>query len=107
MTTPNFKDFVAADVSKTFLNPDEFATWHNFDGTDMWIVITENTNNDSPLQYAEGIFVLRKTVYADPQILGYRPEEEQIMPLDGRDYRVASMSDEFGMYVINLEANVE
>lgn len=101
----NFKEHVATDRS-VFLNPDEFAELHVLDGVEVSVVVDPLSDNAHPLAYAEGISIVRLTVYATPDALGYTPVQDQNIELDGDIYQVVQVAEEFGVLVIQLERNV-
>lgn len=106
MTVPKLKDTFSSDIS-TFLNPDEFAGIHTIDGREMHAVITEATENQHPMSYADGVSLARKVVYLDSTELGYKPREGGYMNINGRPFFVTGVSDEEGIYVLTMEANVD
>jgi len=101
---PSFKDVLAQDVD-LFLNPDEFADTHTIDGRPVRAVIDENSDNQHPLVYAEGVSLVRKVLFVAPSELGFRPREGMELKVDGALYEVSRCSDEDGVYAIVLEAN--
>ncbi|RAV18826.1 hypothetical protein [Paenibacillus contaminans] len=102
---PSFKDQVALDAA-VFTNPQEFGGEHTIDGRQLVAVVEDTINDKTPLDYAEGVFVVRKTVHVARVELGYLPEVGQWMLLNGLRMQVTKAADEFGMIVIELEANV-
>lgn len=110
----NFKDFAAADVGTTFLNPNEFATLHNIDGIDMLVVVDEDVSNartlnmglERALAYGEGLSVSTIKVYIDPLVYAERPVQGQMMTFDGMQRQVLKVSDQDGLYAVTLEAHI-
>jgi hypothetical protein len=100
----NFKDQLQADLN-TFLSQDEFADEHDIDGLPVMAVVDSSVQQEHPLSYAEGVFLSRITLFVARVILGYVPEEDQRMRVDGKRYRVDHVSEEDGMLVLRLEAN--
>lgn len=107
-----FKDQLAADVRSTFINPNEFATQHMIDDSELWVIVdTQSGSNipglrgSQPPQYSEGVFVEQKTIYVDAIELGYTPEEDQRIKFDGASYTVRGVKDDDGILMILLEAN--
>lgn len=105
-----FKEQVAADVLSTFLAHDDFATLHNIDGRQLWVVVDVSQEgahiyNAHPPSFAEGVSVVQIVFYVDPLELGYRPEEDQEMEFDGRMSLVKGAIDEDGLYKITIERN--
>ena len=58
-----FKDMVAVDVKRIFLNPDEFAEKHNIDGKEILCVLDKNINSDPSLAKALGVYSNMVTLY--------------------------------------------
>lgn len=114
MGRQTFKDFAAADVVATFLNPNEFATLHNVDGIDMLVVVDEDVSNartlnmglENALAYGEGLSVSVIRVYIDPLVYGERPVQGQRMVFDGVKREVLRVSDQDGLYAVTLEAHI-
>jgi hypothetical protein len=113
MAARSFKDQLALDVQSTFINPDEFATEHNIDGRNMWVVVDTDQlgsnipglRGSQPPAYNEGVFVNQKVIYVDSIEFGYTPEEDQRIKFDGSTYIVRGVKDDDGILMIMLEAN--
>lgn len=105
-----FKDQAAHDIS-IFINTDEFADFHVVDGRTIRAVISEATDNVHPLDYAEGVSLVRKLAHFDAAefdiAFGGIPRERVRLTLDGITYTVVKSSDECGIYAVTLEANVD
>lgn len=99
-----FKDAVAADITKVFLNADEFAETHELNGVEIPLVIdtsiiAEGANN------LEGVFLNTKTLYVSAEDIDPAPVEGEILTLDGDVYLVRRVSIEQGVLNIIIEAN--
>lgn len=101
----SFKDFLKYDVKRTFLNVNEFADTHIIDKKQITAIINDDTEDQNPLSYAEGVSLVKKTIYLDPDDLGYVPVQDQRMEIDCEYYTVAFVGKEDGMLVIKVEAN--
>ncbi|MGO4369625.1 hypothetical protein AB4Z21_02290 [Paenibacillus sp. MCAF20] len=103
----NLRDQLKIDMQQTFLNPHEFADIHTVDGRQIRAVIAEDTDNQHPLNYSEGVSLVRIIAYFDAFELGVRPRKGVMMTIDGTKYEVIRVSDEIGIYVVTLEANAD
>lgn len=105
-----FKNQAAKDIA-TFVNTDEFADLHTVDGKQIRAVITEDTDNPHPLDYAEGVSLVRKLAHFDAAefdiAFGGIPRKGVRLTLDGVTYTVDKSSDDVGIYLVTLEANVD
>lgn len=106
----SFKNQAALDIS-TFINPDEFADLHTVDGIQIKAVVSEDIDNTHPLAYVEGVSLVRKVAHFDAAEFDIAfsgiPRKGVRLTLDGDTYNVVKSSDECGIYVITLEANVD
>ncbi|MEK3873725.1 MULTISPECIES: hypothetical protein [unclassified Paenibacillus] len=102
----SFKDQLARDVENVFMNLEEFANEHTIDGRTMPVIV-DASDNLSPLDYAEGVSVLRKIIHVESATLGYTPRKGQVINFDGDRFTVALVNDAAGMFVITLEANLD
>lgn len=105
-----FKDQAAQDIS-TFMNTDEFADLLLVDDKQIRTVIAEATDNAHPLDYMEGVSLVRKVAHFDAAefdiLFGQMPREGVWMVVDGVRYKVVKSSNDYGIYVVTLEANVD
>ena len=103
-----FKEIIAEDVHRVFLNVDEFSDMHNINGTDMPAQIDTNEQIEREKrmnQSADGVYLNQKLVYVAASDFGPMPKQGSVLKLDGRTYRVADAVDEYGVYSITIEAN--
>ena len=109
-----FKDIIAEDVHKTFMNPDEFSDIHNLNGIEIPVQIDSNEQIEREKrfnQHMERIYLNQKLIYVSAE--DYKkapgrsgmPKQGSVLTLDGKIYRVADAIDEGGVYSITLEAN--
>jgi len=104
-----FKAQLEKDIAGVFINPSEFATEHNVDGTlvDCVVdddIINERTGLDPQLEY-DGVFVVRKMLYINESFFSAKPIEGQRMELDNDYYYVKNVSANMGMLEVELERN--
>ncbi len=120
----SFKDSLAADVSRVFLNEGEFAERHSiiyngvtYDGADhtgipvLYIKVKEL---EKPIQNAEGIFgVTAKLHIALSDLNGIVPEQDQQISIDDGEaigkkfyvrYKIATSTCSAGLITLELEA---
>ena len=103
-----FKDIIASDVHKTFLNIEEFSDLHEVNGELIPVQIDSNEQIEREKRFAQnmdGIYLNQKLIYVSASDYGPLPKQGSIITLDERKYRVADAIDEYGVYSITLEAN--
>ncbi|MBU2701682.1 hypothetical protein Ga0466249_002801 [Sporomusaceae bacterium BoRhaA] len=81
----SFKDVLAADIGKVFLNVDEFAEHHAIDGEVFLCVLDEDKSSNNKV---DGVYNMRRRLFISKSSLGYRPEPEQKMEIDDDYYYV-------------------
>ncbi|MCY9511877.1 hypothetical protein M5W68_16170 [Paenibacillus larvae] len=101
----NFKEQLAKDVHQTFMNHDEFAEPHMWDGREVWMIIEAFTIDGQPLPYAEGVSLYQIVAHVTEDELGYIPPQDQVSTLDGLYVKVEKVSVETGIIKMILEAN--
>ena len=103
-----FKDIIAEDVHRTFLNIDEFSDIHVINGKEMPVQVDTNEQIEREKrmnQNADGIYMNQKLIYVAASDFGPMPAQGSILKMDGKTYRVADAVDEYGVYSITIEAN--
>lgn len=103
-----FKDIIAKDVHRTFLNIDEFSDIHNVNGKEMPVQIDTNEQIEREKRMAQnmdGVWLNQKLIYVAADDFGPLPRQDSILKLDGKTYRVNDAVDEYGIYSITIEAN--
>lgn len=99
----NFKEALALDISKTFLNENEFAETVTINDIEMLIVPggdgLKEFNTEKKTSEHMKIFNV-STEYFE-----HKPKPEKLMNFEGQDYRIVSCDDALGMYTITLERN--
>lgn len=104
-----FKEAVAADVSRVFINLDEFAEEHEIGHEVVPCIldkiITQASGNDSYGNDSHlGIFVNQLTIYVEVGVIE-TPVEGELLNVDGALHLVKSVSNEGGVLVIVTEGN--
>lgn len=113
MSTPelSFKDIIAADNAKVFINGNEFADAHNLNGVECLAVVQDvstaeklsiglNADNAYPGLYGSRVMVTCKA--ADlPSI----PVFGMAFELDGQLYTVEACDEDMGLLTIQLIGN--
>lgn len=106
-----FKDAVAADIKRTFINPLEFAEWHDVNGTEVLCVVDSDIMDERKSQgsgnfdYAPGVFTAQKKLYIDAIDVARPPVEGELFRLDGERYLVDEVVINDGVLEITIEAN--
>lgn len=105
----NLKDVMAADNSAVFINADEFAEIHDFDGVGILAVVDSDelsVRSNRQTDRYDGLYKGTMKVYVRRDDLGYRPEYGQALRLDNVLYLVAECYEDHGMLTVLLEANI-
>lgn len=98
----SFRDEMMRDIDETFLEADEFASWHIVEGKRILCVVDEakSAPKDADFDLAQADFVLR----AKTSDLPPRKAAGALLNLDGRELTVEAWSDEDGMTSVELFA---
>lgn len=102
-----FKDQVRKDYA-TFLNATEFAQTAEINGENMMCLIDQdyiNSMSNLQVDYFDGGYKQRLTVYVRYADLGYLPEAGSAFDVDRTRYEVVSASVAQGIVSINLGVN--
>jgi hypothetical protein len=81
----SFKDILAADIDKVFLNTDEFAESHLIDKETVICILDEDKSSVNKI---DGVYNMRRRLFISAKTLGYRPEPEQKIRVDDDYYYV-------------------
>lgn len=103
-----FKEIIADDVHRTFLNIEEFSDTHTVNGKEMPVQVDTNEQIEREKrmsQNVDGVYMNQKLIYVAVSDFGPMPKQGSILNLDGKVYRVADAVDEYGVYSITIEAN--
>lgn len=101
--TKIFKDFLQQDISNVFVNQGEFAEKAMIEGVEMEIVLDSDmiVAGDKKHQVATYDVVFHVATSYFTEI----PRAEKIMDFNGKEYIIASVSDDMGMLKIALLRN--
>ena len=102
-----FKDIIAADVHRTFLNIDEFSDLHTINGKEMPCQVDSNEQIEREKrfnQHMDGVYLNQKLIYVASSDYGALPKQGSLITMDGRKYLVADAIEEDGVYSITLDA---
>ena len=103
-----FKEIIADDVHRTFLNIEEFSDTHTVNGKEMPVQVDTNEQIEREKrmsQNVDGVYMNQKLISVAAPDFGPMPKQGSILNLDGKVYRVADAVDEYGVYSITIEAN--
>ena len=97
-----FKEMVATDVSRHFLNLDEFAEEHEIEGVTIAAVIDETTIGESKKGEQIGLAQYDLTIYAKAEDLPAPRAAGESLNVDGKECTVVSWGVDAGMATIYL-----
>lgn len=103
----NFKELVAQDTKKVFLNPDEFGEEHEIDGKMVMVIVDSNEQIERQkrvVSNSDGVFVKEILFYTSKESIGNLPVIGRVMRFDKKSYAVTDAIDENGIYSISLRA---
>lgn len=113
----SFKDQLAADVEKVFMNPNEFAEVHTVTtytddekrtgrkDRELSMIVEKFTLDGRPIQTADGVSAHNAIIHINPRILAYTPRVDQNFYLDFLQYTVTGVSNDTGILKIILNRN--
>ena len=102
----SFKDQVGMDLSRTFLNVMEFAEVREFDGKQIHVVVDDYSLVErGNAEHTDGLYSAQLLVYVPVAEYGARPKQGKLITMNGRDYRIAKIEEDMGLYTFTLEAN--
>lgn len=104
----NFKQLMANDIHDVFLDASEFATEHDINGQQILCVVDDDISKQRSNRQRDsydGIYQRELTIFVSESDLGYRPERDQKMTVDGEWYEVLNCAGSAGMLEIDLGAN--
>ena len=99
---------MAADIDDVFFDADEFAELHDINGAQVLCVIDEDISKQRSSRQSsnyDGIYQRELTLFVSESDLGYRPERDQKMTVDGEWYLVLNCAASAGMLEIELGSN--
>ena len=104
-----FKDIIHKDVKAAFLNPAEFGELHDINGVQLPAVIDDDlldgeinvSYHGQSTQRAGGLYSGGIALYISTDDFG-KPKAGTMLKLDGKAHTVLSVSEQDGMYKIDL-----
>lgn len=105
----SFKDLIREDVSKTFMNPEEFGELHILNGVSICLIIDNNEMVEREKRYAagtykNGISTRQVLFYVTAEAFGPLPQPGRTLTLDKQTYVVTDAISEGGIYSVSMEA---
>ena len=100
----SFKDMVAADIDRVFLNTDVFAEELELNGIALKCVIDDDRlleRTDASL----GVYLGERLVFVKASDLPGKPAVGARVTMNGRAWFVSSVTENVGMFEIRLGAN--
>ena len=76
---------VAADIDNVFMNMDELAEEHVIYNESCKCIFDEDESSNNKI---DGVYNMRRRLFISKDELGYRPEPEEKMNIDGVNYYV-------------------
>lgn len=108
----NFKELVAIDNQRVFLNIDEFSEIHTINGKSIPCLIDNNELVDREKKYrykvnhyVDNLSIKEILLYVSVKDFGPMPLTGRQLILDGKKYTVMEAINEDGIYSITLEVN--
>lgn len=103
----NFKDRVAKDIDKVFLNHDVFAEVVTINGELMKIVRDDEVVNPADTKARMGNVEKQLAVYdvafhVATSCFDHIPQSDMLMEFESEEYRIKSVSEDMGMLTIGL-----
>ena len=107
-----FKEQIAQDNRKVFMNIDEFGEMHIVNDKPMLVLIDNNELIDREKRYqykkslyADGVYIKQLLIYVHAEDFGPLPAIGRTVKFDNKTYIVGDAINEDGIYSLNLEAN--
>lgn len=107
-----FKELIASDNKKVFMNLDEFSETHVINGKEMPCLIDNNELIDRERRYkykhsmyADGIYMKQLLIFVRAEDFGPLPAIGRAITFDKKSYLISDSINEDGIYSLCLEAN--
>ena len=107
-----FKEQIALDNIKVFMNFDEFADMHTVGNKEMLCIVDNNELVDREKRYrynhslyGDGVYIKQLLVYVRAEDFGALPAIGRLLMFDKKSYIVTDAINEDGIYSLCLEAN--
>ena len=108
----NFKEQVATDNKKVFINPQEFSDKHIINGKKMLCIIDNDglaerrkKNRNRSSFYTEKISIKEFLIYVKAEDFGILPYIGRQIIFDNDQYTITEAVNEDGIYCLTMEAN--
>lgn len=101
-----FKEQLQVDIKNVFFDLDIFAEIHNVDGTDMPVVVDNESLKEikaTQKEHTDGIFMDGILFYVSMEHLQVLPSVGNVFYFDNTMYRVVSANNDSGVAEIVLE----
>lgn len=101
-----FKDIVASDIHRTFLDIDFFGELHKIEGQEIPIVLDDNQLKEK--QGGQDLAVAESSIlfYAYVCDLPRRRPAGELLNVDGREYVIDDWAEDMGVATIALSENI-
>ena len=101
-----FKEQAGLDLARIFLNEIDFAEVRQVDGRPLRVIVDDYSLVErGRAEYTDGIYAAQILLFIAAADYGARPKRNKLLNLDGRDYRIAKVEEDMGLYTFTLEAN--
>lgn len=100
----NFKEHIALD-NKVFLNLDEFADTHIFDGKEVTCIVDDDYVDLQSLKAGLGTVAGTKAIHVALADLPGKPVADAIISFDGKNYTIQKVVDNEGILTITMLSN--
>lgn len=98
----SLKDEFEADINETFVNSDEFATIHEFDGVEIECIVDDDKCLENKIKDAKGTYIASKMIFVPLSQLRGKPIQGAIVTFDDKKYEVTECIDAEGILEISL-----
>lgn len=107
-----FKEQIALDNRKVFMNEEEFSERHQINGVEMPCIVDNNEMVDREKRYqykrslyADGVYIKELLIYVRADDFGPLPAVGRVLTFDRKTYIISDAINEDGIYSLSLEAN--
>lgn len=100
----NFKEQLALD-NKVFLNLDEFADLHTFDGKEVTCIVDDDYVDQQNVKAGLGTVAGIKCIHLSLSELPGKPVADAIISFDGKNYTIQKVINNEGILTITMLSN--
>lgn len=100
----NFKEQIALD-NRVFLNLDEFADLHIFDGKNVTCIVDDDYVEQQTIKTGLGTAVGMKVIHVSLSELPGKPVSDAVINFDGKNYTIKTVLDNEGILTITMQSN--